>query len=87
MIMYSVISGLRMINHKVLALFAADYPSDYPEPETAVSVLKKGYRVKEVPVIMRERQGGESSINFWKSGWYMIKVTLAILFVSIKDGQ
>ncbi len=80
-------SGLRMINHKVLALFAADYPSDYPEPETAVSVLKKGYRVKEVPVIMRERQGGESSINFWKSGWYMIKVTLAILFVSIKDGQ
>ena len=80
-------SGLRLINHKVLALFAADYPSDYPEPETAVSVLKKGYRVKEVPVIMRERQGGESSINFWKSGWYMIKVTLAILFVSIKDGQ
>ena len=35
--------------------------------------------VKEVPVVMRERTGGVSSINPLKSVYYMIKVSLAIL--------
>lgn len=72
-------SGLRMINRSVIKIFAKDYPKDYPEPESVVAVLRRGKKVKEIPVIMRERQGGSSSIQFWKSIYYMIKVTLAIL--------
>ena len=37
-----------------------------------------GGRVKEVPVVMRERAGGESSIKRWKTVYYMLKVSLAI---------
>lgn len=72
-------SGLRLAGRKVIGLFAENYPVDYPEPETAVTVLDAGLKVAEIPVIMRERQGGVSSITAKKSVYYMIKVSLAIL--------
>ena len=77
-------SGLRMIDRNIIELFASEYPDDYPEPETIVSLLNKGYSVKEIPVVMNERQGGVSSISATKSVYYMIKVTLAILFVKLR---
>lgn len=72
-------SGFRAANKEVIAEFAKEYPTEYPEPESTVSLLIKGYEVQEVPVSMNERQGGKSSIRFWKSADYMIKVTLAII--------
>lgn len=72
-------SGLRMIGKRVIALYAKDYPKDYPEPESVVAAIRRGMRVEEIPVVMRERQGGESSISMNKSVYYMFKVTLAIL--------
>lgn len=71
-------SGFRLGNRAVIELFAKDYPRDYPEPESVVTLLKCGLNVKEVPVEMRARQGGVSSINLSKSVYYMIKVSLAI---------
>ena len=72
-------SGLRMVNRRTLELFAKTYPKDYPEPESVVAVLRNGGKVKEIPVIMRERSGGVSSISPIKSIYYMVKVSLAIL--------
>ncbi len=77
-------SGLRMIGRNAMALFAADYPRDYPEPESVVAVIRRNMKVKEIPVIMKERQGGVSSISLKKSVYYMIKVTLAILIERIR---
>lgn len=77
-------SGLRMINRSLIERFAENYPDDYPEPETIVDVLISDYKVKEIPVIMNERIGGVSSISLTKSVYYMIKVTLAILFVKLR---
>ncbi len=71
-------SGFRMCNKKMIELFASDYPKDYPEPETVVFALKNKLVVNEMPVEMNERMGGVSSISFYKSIYYMIKVTLAI---------
>ena len=77
-------SGLRMVGKRAIALFAVHYPEDYPEPESVTAVLKKGWKVKEIPVIMRERKGGVSSISAKRSVYYMIKVTLAILIEWIR---
>ncbi|MCI8299132.1 MAG: glycosyltransferase family 2 protein [Lachnospiraceae bacterium] len=77
-------SGLRMINRSVIEIFAKDYPKDYPEPESVVAVLRNKKQVKEIPVVMRERQGGSSSIGSIRSIYYMIKVTLAILVESLR---
>lgn len=76
-------SGFRAANKKVIAEFAKEYPTEYPEPESSVSLLVNGYQIQEVPVSMKERQGGTSSIRFLKSADYMIKVTLAIIIDSI----
>ena len=77
-------SGLRMVGRNAMGLFAMDYPRDYPEPESVVSVLRRGMRVEEIPVIMHERAGGVSSISLKKSVYYMVKVTLAILIEKIR---
>jgi len=76
-------SGFRACGKEVIRLFAQDYPKDYPEPETVVTVLRNKLKVSEMPVIMRAREGGKSSITNLKGIYYMIKVTLAIMIASI----
>lgn len=77
-------SGLRMVNHDVMKIFAYDYPKDYPEPESVVAILRQKKNVEEIPVVMKAREGGVSSISPKKSVYYMIKVTLAILIERIR---
>ena len=49
---YDPTSGFRAADKEVIALFASDYPTDYPEPDTIVTVIKGGYKVSEIPVKM-----------------------------------
>lgn len=77
-------SGMRMVNRDVMKIYSEDYPVDYPEPESVVTILRMGKMVSEIPVIMRERQGGVSSISPRKAVYYMIKVTLAILMECLR---
>ncbi len=77
-------SGMRMVGKDLIDQFAVRYPRDYPEPETVASVLVQKKKVKEVPVKMRERKEGVSSISPKKSVYYMVKVTLAILLVALR---
>lgn len=77
-------SGLRMVGKNGITLFSVSYPKDYPEPETVVAMLRRGMKVVEIPVIMRERQGGESSIRMGKTVYYMIKVSMAIVLESVR---
>lgn len=74
-------SGFRATGKRALKLYCRYYPTDYPEPESIVSAAKAGLRVAEVPVVMRERQGGTSSISPLRGAYYMIKVLLAIYVV------
>lgn len=76
-------SGMRMANRKVIGDFVRYYPKDYPEPESVVSLLKRGYNVQEEAVVMNEREEGESSISALNSIYYMIKVSFAILIAAI----
>ena len=66
------------MNRQGIALFAADYPHDYPEVEATVMCVKHKLRLREVPVSMRARGGGRSSITGPRSIYYMAKVLLAI---------
>lgn len=79
-------SGFRAVNRKYIDIYSKDYSNDYPEPEAIVSAAMYGGKIVEIPVVMRERQGGESSIRFWNSVYYMIKVTLAIIIRRISYG-
>lgn len=75
-------SGFQALNRQAIALFAADYPHDYPEVEATVMVARHRLRLVEVPVSMREREHGRSSITALRSVYYMVKVLLA-LFIGL----
>lgn len=72
-------SGLRCAAPAAWKRFAREYPDDYPEPESAFWAVRSGLRVGEVPVTMRPRRAGASSIRRGQSLYYMAKVSLAIL--------
>ncbi len=73
-----VTSGFRALNARALHIAAADYPQDFPEPESLLTFRRYNLRVGEVHAAMQGRVGGISSINVWRSAYYMIKVTLAL---------
>jgi glycosyltransferase involved in cell wall biosynthesis len=75
-------SGFRAVSRKALRLFAAEYPHDYPEVESIVLLSRHGLRMLEVPVQMRVRETGNSSITALRAAYYMIKVLLA-LFIGL----
>lgn len=81
-----VTSGFRAVNKRFIQVFAEDYSKDYPEPEAIVTAKMYGGRIKEMPVVMKEREAGSSSITLWKSVYYMIKVTLAIFVKRLSYG-
>lgn len=81
-----VTSGFRAVNKRFIQVFAEDYSKDYPEPEAIVTAKMYGGRIKEMPVVMKERETGRSSITLWKAVYYMIKVTLAIFVKRLSYG-
>ncbi len=80
-------SGFRLFDKKAIGLAAAYYPDEYPEPESLVYFSKAGLSIKEIPVVMADRLGGQSSIRNFASLYYCIKVTLAMLFSAIRKTQ
>ncbi len=80
-------SGFRAHNQKVIAAFAQNYPQDFPEPEAIVVARRLGVRVSETAVLMRKREGGQSSIRQLKGLYYMVKVTFAICLHMIRSPE
>ena len=79
-------SGLRAYNRRAIAFMALHYPSfDYPEPEELVLAYKNNLRIEEISSVMRERKAGVSTISSGMSIYYMLKVTLAMLFIYIRE--
>lgn len=76
-------SGFRAYNQKALRIVSAHYSTDYPEPDAIVTLLKNRLRVIEISVEMDARLSGSSSITPFKSGYYMFKVSLAIILNSM----
>lgn len=82
---HDVTSGFRAVNREGIKLYAKDYPIDYPEPEAIVKASVMGLRIQEMPVVMKEREAGESSISPLKSIYYMIKVSIAIVICRLSS--
>jgi len=81
-----VTSGYRAVDKTLIKIYTNNYSRDYPEPEAIVTALVHGMKIQEIPVAMRERMTGKSSINLKKSVYYMIKVSLAVVIGRISLG-
>ncbi len=71
-------SGFRAFNRRAIQLSTRFYPQEYPEPESVVTFWRAGLNIREIPVTMNPRYGGQSSIRNLDSAFYMLKVLLAI---------
>jgi glycosyltransferase involved in cell wall biosynthesis len=77
-------SGYRVYGPRALRLFNETYPYDFPEPESLAVARARGLAIGEVPVQMRERQGGTSSIAGFSTVYYMFKVTIAVVLTYVR---
>ncbi len=77
-------SGFQAFHRNAVKVFAESYPHDFPEPESVVVAKRTGLRMKEVPVQMRKRSAGHSSIRYLVTLYYMVKVTFAVFISMIK---
>jgi glycosyltransferase involved in cell wall biosynthesis len=76
-------SSFRAVNRRAMKLFAHEYPHGYLETvEATVMASKYGLRMMEVPVLMRERMFGRSSLTVPLATFYAFKVFVAV-FVSL----
>ena len=82
-----VTSGFQAVNRRVIEFYSHNYPSDYPEIETIPLLYRAGMRALEVPVAMRERQTGKTSITPIRSIYYVVKVLLALLMGLLRKTQ
>lgn len=77
-------SGYWGVNRRALQVLAHSQADDYPETESLVMASRAGCRVREIPVLMRARSAGESSIGTLNAGYYMIKVVLSLLIERLR---
>jgi glycosyltransferase involved in cell wall biosynthesis len=80
-------SGFRAYARRSAEFIADHYPDDYPEVEVLVPLARRGFRVREVPVTMRARAGGRSSLTPGRSLYYMLKVAFAAVIDSLRPGH
>jgi hypothetical protein len=78
-------SGFCGMNRSAVDVLATYLPQDYPDVESRVLVHKAGLRQIEMPVHMRARMTGVSSINAWRSVYYAFKVSVAMITSALKD--
>jgi glycosyltransferase involved in cell wall biosynthesis len=76
-------SGFWAANRRAAEVLASDAASDYPEVDSLIHLWRAGLSVREVPVRMRARATGESSIAGLGSLYYMVKVSVALLAVRL----
>jgi glycosyltransferase involved in cell wall biosynthesis len=77
-------SGFRAANRRTIEAFAHWYPEDYPEPEVILLLHRAGFRIGELSVKMRRRQGGSSSINVLSGMFYVMKVAVCLMLDTIR---
>lgn len=78
-------SGYQALNSRVIRFFANDnYPIDYPDADTLIVLNYSGFRVKEIPVTMRQRTYGESMHNNLKAIYYLFKMFLTLFIIVLR---
>ena len=78
-------SGFRAVNREAMEFLAKEYPVDFPDAETIIILHYAGFRIKEIPVKIRERFSGKSSTNLLKSFYYPFKVMISIIAVLLME--
>jgi hypothetical protein len=80
-------SGFACYDRQAAVVLAGQMPQDYPEVESRIVLHRAGCRVVEMPVRMRPRVDGRTSITSGRSVYYAFKVSVAVLMTVLKDHE
>ncbi|HMK10837.1 MAG TPA: glycosyltransferase family 2 protein [Acidimicrobiales bacterium] len=74
-------SGFRAFDAPVVAMLARDYPVEYlaDTVEVLLMVCRAGYKVVEVPVVMRTRAAGQPSTRHFRLAYNYMRLMIGIL--------
>ncbi len=72
-------SGFRAYARRVMDVCQRDFPTDFPDAPLLIAMARRGFRLLEVPVQMRERVAGQSFYTLGKSLYYPYKNLIASL--------
>ena len=81
---YDTTSGFRAYARRVIEVCQYDFPKDFPDAPLLIALARRGFRLDEVPVVMRERQAGRSFYTLGKQLYYPYKNLLASLMALIR---
>jgi len=70
-------SGFRAYGRAVIELCQDEFPKDFPDAPLLIGLARRGFRLVEVPVVMRPRRGGKSFYTLGKSLYYPYKTLVA----------
>ncbi len=72
-------SGFVAVSREALEVFSKSFPLEYPEIEALVVLRRRAFQFVEVPVSIRPRRTGRSTITAVKSIYYLVHVMLGVL--------
>jgi glycosyltransferase involved in cell wall biosynthesis len=78
-------SGFWAFGPRAVRFLAAHHPSGYPEPELHLLLSRNGLRVEEVPIRMRDRLGGRTSLTRLRTGHLLARTLLALVVVPLRS--
>jgi hypothetical protein len=81
---YDTTSGFRAYARRVIDVCQYDFPKDFPDAPLLIALARRGFRLEEVPVVMRERTAGTSFYTLGKQLYYPYKNLLASLMALIR---
>jgi len=81
---YDTTSGFRAYAKRVIQVCQHDFPKDFPDAPLLIALARQGFRLEEVPVVMRERTAGQSFYTLGKQLYYPYKNLLASLMALIR---
>ena len=79
-------SGFQVLNRRAFYYFSKvdNFPYDYPDADTIITLIFAGFKVKEIPVIMYDRMNGTSMTTGLKTVIYIIKMLISILITVLR---
>lgn len=80
---YDVTSGYRAMNKQTSRFIIRNFPTVFPEPEIILALLDQRFIIREIPIHMKKRQFGKSSINFFMACHLFLYICTKILTVHI----
>ena len=82
-----VTTGFQLLTRPVVRLFATEYPHDYPDAQMLLLLALSGFRIKEIPVVVKQRLHGQSMHSSFKSIFYPVRNLLAIVVIMLRIPQ